>query len=102
MFDIACNIVFCDVKKMDMIQFQRIKRNIIKKLRGGGCFGKGHLLIIRLKKGIRKEDIPHIKKVLKQLIREDLVLAKKTKHGLAVHLNLHKLGEIDNIIDEES
>lgn len=82
--------------------YQRIKRNIIKKLYSKGCFGKGHLLIIRLQKGINKRDVIYIKDVLKQLIKEEIVYIKPTKHGLSAYLNMNRLEEIEFIIHEDN
>ncbi|MBT4539987.1 hypothetical protein HOC35_00595 [Candidatus Woesearchaeota archaeon] len=75
---------------------------MIKKLHNNGCFGKGHLLVIRLKKGTNPEDIYFTKKVLKELIKQRLVFLKKTKHGLAAYLNINKLQEIEEIIEYKS
>ena len=79
---------------------RRIRRNIIKKLFSKGCFGNGHLLLIRLQKGVSKEDAGFVKDVVKQLIKEGIVMAKVTKHGTSVYLNMAKLPEIEKIINE--
>lgn len=82
--------------------YQRVRRNIVKKLYSKGCFGNGHLLIIRLQKGIDKRDVIYVKDVLKQLVKEEIVYIKPTKHGLSAYLNMKKLDEIELIIDENN
>lgn len=77
--------------------YNRIELAIIKKLFNYGCWGKGHLLIIRLKKGIPKQDLKYIDRVLKELNKKKIVLIKKTKHGAAAYLNVNKRKEIDEI-----
>ena len=48
----------------DIPNYDRIELAIVKRLFNYGCWGKGHLLIIRFKKGIPKEDVKYIDKVL--------------------------------------
>ncbi len=83
-------------------QYGRIKENIIKKLFSKGCFGNGHLLLIRLQKGVSKEDVGLVKDVVKQLIKEEIIMAKATKHGTSVYLNMARLAEIEKIINEDN
>ena len=78
--------------------YDRIELAIVKKLFSYGCWGKGHLLVIRLKKGIPKEDIGYIDSVLKELIKRQIVCIKKTKHGIAAFLNKEERKEIDKIL----
>lgn len=77
--------------------YSRIELAIVKKLFNYGCWGKGHLLIIRLKKGVPKEDVGYIDDVLRELNKKQIVLIKKTKHGDAAFLNKNKRKEIDEI-----
>jgi len=79
--------------------YNKIKRNIIKKLYSNQAFSKGHLLFERLQSSIP----PHLKgltkKVLKDLIKNEIVLNYgKTKYGEAYQLNINKLKEIEDII----
>tara|TARA_Y100000310_G_scaffold336853_1_gene422468 strand:+ start:1383 stop:1658 length:276 start_codon:yes stop_codon:yes gene_type:complete len=80
--------------------YHRIELAIIKKLFHYGCWGKGHLLIIRLKKGIPREDLQYVGKVLRELNKKEIVLVKKTKHGDAVFLNKMKRKDIYEIISK--
>ena len=77
--------------------YERIELAIINKLFNYGCWGKSHLLTIRLKKGIPKEDLQYVDKVLKELNKKQIVLIKKTKHGDAAFLNKNKRKEINEI-----
>ena len=81
----------------DIPNYDRIELAIVKRLFNYGCWGKGHLLIIRFKKGIPKEDVKYIDKVLKLLNKKQIILIKKTKHGYATFLNAIKREEIDKI-----
>lgn len=85
-----------------ILNYNRIELAIVKKIFNYGCWGKGHLLIIRLKKGIPKEDIKYIDKVLKDLNKKQIVLIKKTKHGDAAFLNINKRKDIDKIRFEDN
>ena len=87
---------------MDEELYYEIRKRIVQKLFRKGCFGKGHILIIRLQKGFPKHFIPYSKKALKDLITSEIVFVKKTKHGLAASLNMQNLEAINNIVYEES
>ena len=63
------------------------------------AFKKGHLLFERLQSGIEPHLIGYVKDVLKDLIKEELVVYYgKTKHGDAYQLNIKKLKEIEEIV----
>lgn len=86
-------------KKLSKQDYLKIKKNILKRLYSNQAFSKGHLLYERLTSGIP----PHLKgfvaDVLKDLIKEELVLFYgKTKHGDAYQLNIKKLKEIEEIV----
>ena len=85
--------------KLNKIDYWRIKKNIIKKLYPNRAFSKGHLLYERLTSGIPSHSNGFIYDVLKDLIKEELVLFYgKTKYGDAYQLNIKKLKEIEEII----
>ena len=84
------------IKKED---YERIKRNIIKKLYSSKAFRKGHLLIETLKRGIPSHLIGYVEHVLKDLLKKELVIIYgKTRYGCAYQLNIKKLKEIEEII----
>ena len=87
---------------MDEELYYEIRKRIVQKLFRKGCFGKGHILIIRLQKGFPKHFIPYSKKALKDLIKSDIVSVKKTKHGQAACLNMQNINIINKIVYEES
>jgi hypothetical protein len=87
------------VKKLSNQDYLKIKKNIIKKLYSSQAFSKGHLLYERLTSSIPSHLTGFVKDVLKDLIKEDLVIYYgRTKHGDAYQLNIKKLKEIEDII----
>ena len=85
--------------KLNDSDYIKIKRNILKKLYSKQIFGKGHLLYERLKTSIPPHLKGFIKEILKDLLREELVLIYgKTKHEYAYQLNIKKLREIEELI----
>lgn len=86
-------------KKISEQDYQRIKKNIVKKLYAHGAFSKGHLLYERLQSSIPPHLIGNVKEVLKDLIKEEAVIFYgKTKHGDVYQLNMKKLKEIEEIL----
>ena len=84
-------------KMVEIPNYDRIELAIVKRLFNYGCWGKGHLLIMRLRKGIPKEDVKYVDKVLKLLNKKQIILVKRTKYGDATFLNANKREEIDKI-----
>ncbi len=87
------------VKKLSPRDYQKIKKNIIKRLYSSQAFSKGHLLYERLTSGIPSHLTGFVKDILEDLIREGLVLHYgRTKYGDSYQLNIKKLKEIEEII----
>ncbi|MBI2107072.1 hypothetical protein HYT57_03740 [Candidatus Woesearchaeota archaeon] len=85
--------------KLSEEDYNKIKKNIIKKLYSKKAFSKGHLLYERLTMSVPSHLKGHVDDVLKNLIKEEIVLHySKTKHGDAYQLNIKKLKEIEDII----
>jgi len=99
------------------VDYNKIRKNIVKKLYSTRkrklflyaenlvdfhhvkAFAKGHLLLERLKHGIPMHLAGFVKDVLKDLIKEGIILYYgKTKYGDAFQLNIKKLKEIEDII----
>lgn len=79
--------------------YHKLKKNIIKKLYSKKAFSKGHLLYERLTTSIPSNLKGHVDGILKDLIKEGLVLHYgKTKHGDAYQLNVKKLKEIEDLV----
>ena len=57
--------------------YKEVRKSIVKKLFKKGCFGKGHMLAIRLHKSLPKQFIPYSKKTIKELTRREIILIKK-------------------------
>ena len=86
-------------KRLSKQDYVKIKKNVIKRLYSNQAFSKGHLLYERLTSGIPPHLKGFVEDVLKDLVKEDLVLFYgRTKHGDAYQLNIRKLKEIEDII----
>jgi len=85
--------------KLSEADYNKLKKNIIKKLYSKKAFSKGHLLYERLTTSIPSHLKGYVDDVLKGLIKEELVVFYgKTKHGNAYQLNVKKLKEIEDLI----
>ena len=85
--------------KVSQEDYLLIKKNIIKKLYSHGAFRKGHLLLERLVHGVPAHLAGYVKDVIKDLIKEGLIVEyNKTKHGVAYQLNIKRLKDIEEII----
>ncbi len=86
-------------KKLTNSDYVKIKKNILKRLYSKQAFSQGHLLYERLRSSIPPHLHGFVEDVLKDLIKDGLVISYgKTKHGNAYQLNIKKLDEIENII----
>ena len=86
-------------KRLNKVEYLKIKKNILKKLYSNQAFSKGHLLFERLQSGIPSHLQGFVKDVLDDLVNEELVvLYGKTKFGDAYQLNIVKLREIEELI----
>ena len=74
------------IKRKDP-DFIRIRRGIIKKLHSLDKWASNHLLIKNLESGFPSHEIGKVKEVIKLLIKDELLIPKSTKHGVAVSLN---------------
>jgi len=61
--------------------------SILNRLWRNRCFGKGHMLIDNLIGGFPTNVQPHIRHILKDLIRRGHIVKKPTRHGYAVYIN---------------
>ena len=86
-------------KKLSETDHDKLKKNIIKKLYSKKAFSKGHLLYERLTTSIPSHLKGYIDDILKELIKEELIIFYgKTKHGNAYQLNIKRLKEIEDLI----
>ena len=85
-----------------MNELKLVKKAIIKKLYSAGCWGRGHMLINRFKSGLPPHFRGAVSKAVKELVKAGMVCVYgKTKHGLAVSLNIARKKEIEAIIEKE-
>jgi len=86
-------------RKVSQADYEKIRRNIVKKLYANKAFVKGHLLQERLMSGIPPHLGGFVDSALDELVKEEIVLLYgRTKHGNAYQLNVKKLKEIEGII----
>ena len=62
--------------------------------------GGKHTAIEHLTKGLPKHAVGEAKNIVKELVKEGLILQKSTSYGLQVSLNPEKIEEITKIIEE--
>ncbi|MBW3002196.1 hypothetical protein KY338_03495 [Candidatus Woesearchaeota archaeon] len=85
-----------------MQEIELVKKAVIRKLYSAGCWGKGHMLVDRFKSGLPPHFRGIVSKAVKELVKERLVCVYgRTKHGLAVYLNVTKKERIDALIEKE-
>lgn len=73
---------------------------ILKKMVRHRWWDGKHTAFDDIPKGAPKEQRKKIKKEVKKLIREGLIVPKKTGYGLHVSLNVKKKAEIEKIVFE--
>jgi len=78
-----------------------IDKAILDKLLSHGYVGKKHTPEDNVPKGFPKHMYSDVRKALKRLIRDGLVLQYPTSHGMDVTLNKKLVSEIKKILDFE-
>ncbi len=86
------------IKKSEYIS---ISRTIIRKLYDETCFGKGSLYVETLTSGIPKVHTNKVEPVLNALIKQEICVKKKKKHGWKYYLNMKRINKIREIIKEK-
>ncbi len=76
----------------------KIKATILYNLRRKKVIGGVHTHFDTLTKGFPSHLGKDIKKIAKELIKEELILTKPTSYGLQVYLNKNKLKEVEEFI----
>jgi hypothetical protein len=79
-----------------------VEKAIIDKLFSHGYIGKKHTPIDNIQKGFPSHIRGEVKKALKKLSREGLILEYITSHGIDVMLNKERMKEIRLILKIES
>ena len=78
---------------------EQIKFKVLWHLYTCGYFGKRHTPIESLKRGLPAHLKGEAVKVARDLIREGLLIAKKTAHGLDVSINPRRAGEVKRFLE---
>lgn len=76
-----------------------IRRWIIRKLHLHGCWGKGHVSLDNLAKGIHPSSKKIILKEVKQLVREGILIQFPHGGEQHIYLNRYRIDEIREIIE---
>jgi len=74
------------------------KKIILQKMYRHRIIGGKHTAVEHLTKSLPKHAIGEAKNVVKELVKEGLILTKSTNYGLQVSLNPEKIGEIEGVI----
>jgi hypothetical protein len=75
-----------------------IQKAILAKLHRHGYIGGRHTSIDNIPKGFPKHVYGKVKKVAKELTKQNLIIVKPTAYGLQASLNPYKMDEIEKII----
>ena len=82
------------------INFEMVKSNIIRSLHKDRYYNKRHTPISHVCKRLAKISCKHIKKAIKELRKEEILIIKPTYHGFDVSLNVKKKKEIDEYLSK--
>ena len=84
-----------------MTEIENIKKFILRKLTRKRMWLHKHTSINNLSKGLpdRLRSSGNVKKAIKELIKENLLLLKPTNYGLEISLNIKRKTKIENIIN---
>ena len=76
-------------------------KKIIRLLLRETCWGKGSMYLDNIKKsGFKDNEIPLVEYVINGLVKQNLVMKKKHKHGWKYYLNNEKREKLFNIAKE--
>lgn len=78
---------------------EEIKGKILHKLTRLGKFKHSHTSIDNLPKGFPRDLAGRVKEAVKELMKEQVLLAKPTGYGVEVSINVNKRDEIMNYIE---
>lgn len=80
---------------------EMIKKRIIKSLHKDRYYNKRHTTVMHVCKRLSNIPCKYIKKILKELRKEEIIIFKPTYHGLDVSLNVKKKKEIDHYLNQK-
>jgi hypothetical protein len=85
---------------MTIKQFTKIHIKIIRDMFYDGCIGGKHTSEDNVIKGFPKSDRGYARDALKELIKENLVIPKKSTREIHVYLNHDRIEDINKIIEQ--
>jgi len=84
------------VKKSEYITHSR---TLVRKLFSSGCFGTGSMYETNLLSGL--PNVPVAKAILKALVKQKIIIAKRKKFGWKFYLNRERIDKIKQIVKEQ-
>jgi len=82
------------------MDIKSIKLDILYKLWRNRCFGRGHMLIDNVLRGFPRDKINEFRDALDELVKDGILIIKKTRHGDAVFINPRKRVLIRELLKE--
>ncbi len=82
------------------MDIKSIKLDILYKLWRNRCFGRGHMLIDNVLRGFPRDKINEFRDALDELVKDGILIIKKTRHGDAVFINPIKRVLIRDLLKE--
>ena len=82
------------------MDIKSIKLDILYKLWRNRCFGRGHMLIDNVLRGFPRDKINEFRDALDELVKDGVLIIKKTRHGDAVFINPRKRVLIRELLKE--
>ena len=83
------------------MKHDRISRGVLRKMFNYGYIGEKHTAIDDLPRSFPKDQRGDVKKTVKKLIKEGLVIPKKTGYGEHCSLNHLRIDEIMKLIGND-
>jgi len=81
---------------------KEIRKKVINTLFCLDKWNANHILVENLICGLPKHMIKKVRIVVYKMIKQGILLSKKTKHGLAASLNTKYKGEIEDMMDQRT
>ena len=81
------------------MEFDKYAIGVLRKMFMYGYIGAKHTSIDNLQKSFPKHERGNIKKIVKGLIKTNLIIPKSTGHGPHCSLNPNRIPEIEKIIE---
>jgi len=88
-----------EVNKAREMSYTEVEKAVLEKLFNHRYIGERHTSIDNVPKGFPKHEYKRVRKAVKKLIKEGLIIVKPTSYGIQVSLNPAKIDKIREIIE---